>query len=159
MVLMDAATIYRWISRLGHPYTELVSSREIPEIAIKPLFDGPDNEDLTMSPGDGIDLWFGLDKRLKKIQITLTPIIGIESTYKGALPLPLHNHMTRALAREAFGTPIESKGEWKIPGNGGKVSGGWDKFKLQSNNLPEAELIVGYNISGLIDGVVFQLSD
>ncbi|CAD5105959.1 DUF6392 family protein [Zestomonas carbonaria] len=155
---MDAVTINRLIRGLGHSYEELLADSVIPNLPLKPSFDGDDNEDLIQTPEPGVELWFWVaTRRLERILFTLTEVVEGESVYTGELPTPFTLNMNRTRVRATLGEPSESKGPVKIPLPGG--AGGWDAYHLGKATHPNARVIAQYSGDLSVNTLAFTLVD
>lgn len=155
---MDAITINRLVRGLGRTYEELRDQGVIPNLPMKPSFDGEDNEDLILAPEPGVELWFwAATRRLERVLFTLTKVVEGELVYSGELPTPFTRAMNQASVRAMLGEPDESKGPVKIPLPGGV--GGWDAYYLGNATHPNAKVVAQYSGDLSVNALAFNLRD
>lgn len=156
MVLMDAATITRWIKSLGRPYDALAAEGIIPNLPLQELYKGRDWLDI--EPADGLELSFWAEtKRLESIYITLIQTVDDQPVYQGELPQPFASEMDQASVRATFGPPRESKGPMKLPNL--PPMGGYDTYTLNAATHLNAQAMFQYTADMKVDTLIFTLVD
>lgn len=156
---MDAMTINRLVRGLGRTYSDLISEGLLREGGLVPLFKVGENEDFIHKPAPGIELWFWAEtKKLERIVITLSTLIGGDPIYTGELPTPFSRHMNQAGVRALLGEPYLSKGPAKLPPPIG-VTGGWDAYRLGKTVHPNAEVAIQFLGDKSASSLVFRLID
>ncbi|AWQ87161.1 hypothetical protein CSC33_4200 [Pseudomonas aeruginosa] len=156
MVLMDAATIERWILNLGRPYDALVVEGAIPGQPLTQLYKGRDW--LTLKPEKGLELSFWAEtKRFERLFITLIQTVEDQTVYRGELPQPFALEMDQAGVHHTFGPPRESSGPRKIPNIG--MVGGHDAYTLDAATHPNGQVMFQYTVDMRVKTLFFTLVD
>lgn len=153
---MDVRTIENWIKSLGRRYDILVAEGTLPDQPLSELYQGRDL--LTLRPGAGLELSFRAQtKSLEAVHIILLETMKGMTSYAGELPRPFSRVMNQSDVRATFGTPLESRGETRLPLN--TVIGGWDSYRLDPQSHPSTKLIFTYSENLQLKTLTFTLID
>ncbi|MCQ9425754.1 DUF6392 family protein [Pseudomonas sp. LJDD11] len=121
------------------------------------MFEGDDV--LSITPAPGIAMSFrSVGKVFDTLVFRLLKTYPEQVVYTGALPKPFKVAMSKAEVHELLGQPLEATGPIKMPDPLGQT-GGWEAFALGHEKYPGVKVVVQYNASLDVFGLVFSLMD
>ncbi|MFK3816662.1 DUF6392 family protein [Pseudomonas sp. NPDC089407] len=152
---MDSHALDRYLSSLGRCYNDLVlEDLAVPEKLVE-IFSGSFTMVYEPEPGLELEFWAETQK-FEKLHFALKKTTPSSVLYKGKLDEPYEKCRTRELVLQSFGSPISSKGKFKMPLPMGEV-GGWDTFDLGPLGYAERQVTFKYDSKMYVSGVTFSL--
>jgi len=153
---MNNQQLQSYLLNLGRFHSELLANDVIPSGHLIEIYPGSWTVYLKPSPGLELCFW-AEDKRFESVILSLAETTTSKVVYSQGLPEPYSNCVTREAALTVFGSPVESKGPFKMPLPMGEV-GGWDKFSLEGQGHPGLVVIFSYDVHMKVEGLAFALA-
>lgn len=152
---MNAQQLESYLTNLGRPHAKLVAEGVVPAVDFIEIYPGALT--LYLEAASGLNLCFWAEsKEFESVIVSLAETVTTKTVYQHELPEPYIKCVTRDIALNIFGEPIESRGPFKMPLPMGEV-GGWDKFHLLDQKYPGIIVLFKYDVAMNVTGVAFAL--